>query len=243
MQRDDVLTFVAPDTGIRTSALPLDFSVLITDAIESPATFLLTLFVTRTIRHGRNVIMVGLGDTLDHYTAICKKGGVQLQNEQKTGRFTFIDGVMTPVPLQHLCDKIQLKLESAEPGTVLVIDDVTNLLWSGNDVQQVVKVVGCLRALVAKHEASLIMLMHGDDISSNSDTPESFLFRRCLQFSDLWLRTTVLSSQTRGELSIHRGPALVQDLGIVDRSGSTALQYKLDETGPTFSIKGLGRMW
>lgn len=33
----------------------------------------------------------------------------------------------------------------------------------------------------------------------------------------------------------------MEDYGIVDRSGPTALQYKLDETGPTFSVKGLGK--
>ncbi|KAM0789383.1 hypothetical protein ACM66B_000212 [Microbotryomycetes sp. NB124-2] len=243
MQRDDVLTFVSPDTGQRSTALPFDFCVLVTDAIESPATFLLTLFVTRSLRHGRPVIFVGLHDTLEHYSAICRKSGVQLVTEQNNGRFKFVDGLTTIMQLQDVHNEVKSALAASGQGAVVVIDDVTSLIWSGNDARDVVRAMSSLRSLVSEHEASLVMLVHGDDVSTNGDSTDSYLFRRCLQISDLWLRTSVLSSQTRGELSIHRGPALVQDFGIVDRSGPTALQYKLDENGPAFSVKGLGRMW
>lgn len=107
--------------------------------------------------------------------------------------------------------------------------------------------------------------MHVDDIASAADsTEDAYLFRKVLQQSDLWLEVTKLSSQTRGEvsrvfvlvlyiphknanaseseqLSIHRGPALVEDYGVVGRAGPTAWQYRLEETGPTFAVKGLGR--
>lgn len=73
MQRDDFLTFVAPGTSARTTALPNDFCMLITDTLESPATFLLTLLISRALRQPRNVVFVGLSDTFDHYAAICKK--------------------------------------------------------------------------------------------------------------------------------------------------------------------------
>lgn len=46
---------------------------------------------------------------------------------------------------------------------------------------------------------------------------------------------------TRGvQLAIHRGPAAIEDYGIQNRSGSTALQYKLEESGAVYHIKGLG---
>ncbi|KAK4048193.1 hypothetical protein OIV83_004898 [Microbotryomycetes sp. JL201] len=229
--------------GARSTALPFDFCVLVTDALDSPATFLLTLFVTRSLRNCRPVIFVGLGDTFEQYNAICRKSGVQLSNEQKNGRFFFIDGLTRIKRLDEIHDEVESTLAKVEPGSVIVIDDITSLLWGGNDARQVVRAVSSIRSLVSRHNASVVMLMHGDDVSSNGDSSDCFLFRRCLQLSDLWLRTSVLSSQTRGELSIHRGPALVDDFGIEDRSGPTALQYKLDETGPAFSVKGLGRMW
>lgn len=34
---------------------------------------------------------------------------------------------------------------------------------------------------------------------------------------------------------------MVDDFGIVDRSGATALQYKLEEAGAVFSVKGHGK--
>ena len=53
--------------------------------------------------------------------------------------------------------------------------------------------------------------------------------------------TTKLTKNGNEQLSIHRGPALIADHGIITRSGSTALQYKLEEAGAVFSVKGLGR--
>lgn len=43
--------------------------------------------------------------------------------------------------------------------------------------------------------------MHGDDLHTAGDSDDSHLFRKVLQQSDLWLQTTSLSSQTRGEVS------------------------------------------
>lgn len=107
--------------------------------------------------------------------------------------------------------------------------------------------------------------MHGDEIAAlpSSDSPaaieDTHLFREVLQRSDLWLQTTSLATQIRGEvrppppvsydehtltrgvqLAIHRGPAAIEDYGIQNRSGSTALQYKLEESGAVYHIKGLG---
>ena len=34
---------------------------------------------------------------------------------------------------------------------------------------------------------------------------------------------------------------MIEDYGVLDRSGRTALQYKLEELGAAFSVKGLGK--
>lgn len=72
MSRDDFLTFTTP-TGLRTSSLPIDFTVLLTDTLESPATFLLTHFVARALREPRKVLFVGLSLAFEHYATVLKK--------------------------------------------------------------------------------------------------------------------------------------------------------------------------
>lgn len=47
-----------------------------------------------------------------------------------------------------------------------------------------------------------MVLQHGDDLTAAGDTDDAYLFRRVLQQSDLWLQTTSLSSQTRGEVQL-----------------------------------------
>lgn len=69
---DDFLSFATPQ-GIRTSSLPADFSILISDTLEAPATFLVTHFLARALREPRKAVLVGLSQTFDHYASILKK--------------------------------------------------------------------------------------------------------------------------------------------------------------------------
>lgn len=91
MSRDEFLTFTTPTPSppspsvpsshhlprapavVRTSALPRDFGVLVTDTLESPATFLLTYFIGRAVRDGRRTVVVGVAQGLEHYTGILRK--------------------------------------------------------------------------------------------------------------------------------------------------------------------------
>ncbi|KAI5481180.1 UPF0405 domain protein [Pseudohyphozyma bogoriensis] len=238
-RQDDFLTFLAP-SGIRSSALPAGLFLLITDALEAPGTFLLSHFVAKAVRDGRRTVFLGLSQSFDHYSAILKKTGVQLATARDKGVFTYIDAPPTSHDtLRLLSDALIPALEGAEQPLV-VIDDVSSLQWSGQSVQDVARFVAGLRAVISNVGGSLVVLQHGDDLAS-PDSDDSALFRRLFQRSDLWLHTTVLSSQTRGELAIHRGPALAEDWGVVDRSGATALQYKLEEGGAVFHVKGLGK--
>lgn len=102
--------------------------------------------------------------------------------------------------------------------------------------------------------------MHADDVPG--DLEDDYLFRHLLAVSDIWLQASTLGSQTRGEvrilpsslkllplrracvaqLAIHRGPALLpHETQFVARSGAVALQYKLEDRGGIFSVKGSGR--
>lgn len=47
-----------------------------------------------------------------------------------------------------------------------------------------------------------MVLQHGDSLVADGTSPDDALFDYLLRQSDLWLQTSSLSSQTRGEVSI-----------------------------------------
>ncbi|SCV69771.1 BQ2448_1165 [Microbotryum intermedium] len=240
--RDDFLTFLNP-SGVRTSALPIEFCILITDTLQSPGLFIETHLIHRALRDQRSVLLLGLSQGLNHYSSILRKNGIQLNNEQRQGRFAFVDGGRHDNNnLVEILDATREAIQRLGPTPLVLVDELSCPLWAGNSSGQVSTWFMALRALVSGAQGSLVVLLHADDTHTSSPNEDLHLFRRVLQQSDLWLQTTSLSSQTRGELSIHRGPALIEDYGIIQRSGPTAWHYKLDESGATFSLKGLGTL-
>ncbi|KAL8292115.1 hypothetical protein RQP46_001581 [Phenoliferia psychrophenolica] len=130
--------------------LPPDLTVLITDTLESPGTFLLTQFVLRAVRDGRKTLLVGLAHPFEHYSAILKKNGLQLASERDKGRFAFVDGVSSsPDVLHTLLLAIVNFIESSETP-LIVLDDISSLLWAGAPVLEVARFAASVRSLVSK---------------------------------------------------------------------------------------------
>ncbi|KAM0748712.1 hypothetical protein T439DRAFT_382491 [Meredithblackwellia eburnea MCA 4105] len=245
------------------SPLPGDLMVLITDTLESEATMLLTTAITTNIRKTQpasTTLLLALAHPFNHYASILKKNaspnGLQLQNEKEKGSFSFLEIDPTASDKQQLLDSIfratlDFLAASAKPDStaapsppLVILDDVSALLWSGIDALRLARFVGTLRGLCSEYQSSLIILQHGDDLAALDNSEDNVLFRRLLQRADVWLNTASLSSQTRGELSIHRGPALVLPIDKFDvgeRHAATAVQYKLEDQGPAWFNKGLGR--
>ena len=72
MSLEDFLTFRAPPRP----TLPNDFTLLLTDTLESPSTFLLTYFIARELRsefEKRRVVLIGLGEGVEGYTSLLRK--------------------------------------------------------------------------------------------------------------------------------------------------------------------------
>lgn len=68
--------FVVDDvvTHQRSTALPAELTCLVTDTLACSATFILTHFLSRTLRESkRPVVLVSLSQSLIRYTAICRK--------------------------------------------------------------------------------------------------------------------------------------------------------------------------
>ncbi|GAA5848250.1 hypothetical protein JCM9279_000990 [Rhodotorula babjevae] len=305
----DFLTFTLPASPSSASslpststALPPDFSLLLTDTLDAPATFLLVQLVARALRPAvpeperararaegpRRVVLVGVREREQYWGATLRKHGIQLATESSARRFTFLDASSPSLSLADLFSSLRAALarpdhaapdaprppraatdaDSGEPGPLVVIDDLSALLWVGREARDVVRWWRGVRALVSESSACLVTLLHADSLSPSPSThapsatsspyqsPEDqYLFRHVLQGCDLWGEVVGLGNGgtgARGELSLHRGPALVTPspsppYWSVDapRSGARALQYKLDEGGAVWEVKGQigGRVW
>ncbi|GAA5890552.1 hypothetical protein JCM8208_004912 [Rhodotorula glutinis] len=305
----DFLTFTLPASPLSPSslpststALPPDLSLLLTDTLDAPATFLLVQLVARALRPAvpgpgrkrargegpRRVMLVGVREREEYWAATLRKQGIQLTTESSTGRFTFLDASSPSLPLADLFSSLRAALarplaagpprepraaadadgDGDEPGPLVVIDDLSALLWVGREAKDVVRWWRGVRALVSESSSSLVTLLHADSLSpspathapSSTASPyqspdDQYLFRNVLQGCDLWGEVVGLGNGgtgARGELSLHRGPSLITPSPSpphwsVDapRSGARALQYKLDEGGAVWEVKGQmgGRVW
>ncbi|GAA5903700.1 uncharacterized protein JCM6883_005088 [Sporobolomyces salmoneus] len=247
------------------TTLPSSCSVLITDTLASPSLFLLTSFISRSLRKtttptdpkGKGkakVVLVGVREVEQEYTNILKKQSVQLSTEKSQGKFELIDG--SDGDLQQIYNSVSTSLstlleeDETTEGTLVIIDDLSALSWMGNDLKKIVKFNLALKKLCLATRSTLVSVIHSDSISPHpiiQDESDQYVFRKTLQTSDYWFELKSLVSQARGELSIHPGPALQstsrtgKDERLRTRFGKEALEYTLEENGAVFEVKGLGR--
>ncbi|GAA5929417.1 uncharacterized protein JCM15063_004143 [Sporobolomyces koalae] len=246
-------------SGSRSNVLPPATSILITDTLASPSLFLVTQLVARTLRKSvpidlkgkgkGKVVLVGIREVESEYTNILKKQSVQLTSEKTLGNFRYIDGssgdlVQLYALVRETVDALRTE---EEEGTLVILDDVSALSWIGNDLEKINKFHLALRNLCITTRSTLVSVLHADSISPHpviEDESDQYLFRKILQSSDYWFELKSLVAQARGELSIQPGPALAlsQDQeGIRTRTGKDALEYRLEENGAVFEVKGLGK--
>lgn len=168
--KEGFLTFLSP-TGIRSSSLPQEFFLLLTDSLESPATFLLSHFIAKSLKEGRKSILIGSSYPFDHYAAILKKSvefhlfplefrrranslwmgqSVQLASARERGTFNFIGATpSSPDLFQTLSISLQAALENSQQP-LIVLDDVSSFLWSGKPLNDIVRfIVGIRKAVSA----------------------------------------------------------------------------------------------
>lgn len=79
---------------------------------------------------------------------------MQLALEKQKGNFDFITASNDHTSaLQDLYETVRTALESLGPGTLLVLDDLTSLLWAGHSSTDVARLLTGLRALSASVSA------------------------------------------------------------------------------------------
>ncbi|GJN91218.1 hypothetical protein Rhopal_004236-T1 [Rhodotorula paludigena] len=255
--RPDFLSFTHTSTSSSsqpTSSLPAALSLLVTDTLDAPASFVLVQLVAHALRPAasaaaapgggsgaagkRRVVVLGVRERDEYWTAVLKKNGIQIPTERSTGHFTFIDSSDPSLALPDLFTAVAAALvapsQSAPPaispagtgdalGPLVVIDD---------------------------HSASLVTLLHADSLSPSPtlslastvafDSPEDqYLFRQVLQRCDLWAQVDGFGNGGSGA----RGESRAFDYWTVDapRMGARAWQFRLDEAkGALWNVKGGG---
>lgn len=66
-------TFFQQADGSETALLPRELSMLISDCLEAPATFLLVQHIAQALKNKRKCILFGLSQSFDYYNAILRK--------------------------------------------------------------------------------------------------------------------------------------------------------------------------
>lgn len=251
--------FRQPD-GSESPLLPQELSLLISDTLESPATFLVVQHLALALKARRPCVLVGLAQSFEYYTAVLRKQGVQLPHEREKGNLVYIDTAQLLVDeydgfAMALQTQIGQALNARTPDQItseprpplVALDDFASLLHAGLAPLALLKLFRNIRGMARQSSASLLVVYHDDAFSpgrTNIERSEEdhFLLRNLIQLSDFWIQTRSLRAQMTGELVLHRAPALAGlQSDLVTHSLNRPLQYKLEETGPTYFAKGTGK--
>lgn len=214
---------------------PVCSHTLITDTLASPALFLLIEFLkSANNSNGQRptsiIWLAADASGQSHLSAVARRAGVNLTQLTAKGRFTLIDaaqvildGDSDEAALRSLYTRVQgalpaqnadpeLGASSQRPRCIVIIDDVSSLLWSvasqGDPaVRSIHRWIVALRSLCTRHQSSLVTLQHLASTSPSADAASTTLFHRLLRCSHIWIEVKELSSgrarDCSGEISVH----------------------------------------
>ncbi|KAL0567923.1 hypothetical protein V5O48_014065 [Marasmius crinis-equi] len=230
--------------------LPRPVFLLITDELSSPADFALhQSLITRLKQFKQSKrVYLSVSESWNRLQTLCAKNGVNLSITSSSGNLHFID-VLSQLDsaspsLRALYDQVAgiLNQGDPDPGSIVIVDDISSLEWTGHSAQDLGRFCRALRALCLKTQTTLIIRHHIVD-PYEPDT----LFRNLKQMSSYHMEVRPLSSgrsgAVSGEIALHAGPtALDSDSSKVQLlSRQTALQYRLTDNGVVFFERGSSR--
>ncbi|KAI0708926.1 hypothetical protein C8T65DRAFT_708448 [Cerioporus squamosus] len=232
------------------STLPLPGEVLlITDELLAPADFLLLRFLSTHLKesHQSPALLVSVSEDIGRWKAIAGRSNVNLAAHLDLGLVTTVDAMEYVHTLQKkgksslrgLCDAVRQKLVSHPDQKVLVIvDDLHSMEWMGVSVEEIARFARVLCASCRQRNASLVLRHH---IVTPGEPDE--LFKRLLQLCNYHMDVFPLSSgrsgSVSGQVALHLGPAAAE-AGIPLVSRSTAVHYRLTDSGSMFFERGTG---
>ena len=186
---------------------------------RTDGSFLLHHFISTWLKGQKNIVLLGLSQSLGHYASACQKLGVNLQVFKEQGQFIYIDGLnilyngfksgasTNPFSPKDMCALLYERLQGlSDNPTLVVIDDLTVFLNIGCSLSDIADTLQFLSALSTQSNCSLLALTHFDE-----DTDDTELKRVCKNLkhhASLELQVKALatgySKDLHGELIVTR---------------------------------------
>ncbi|KAI9486832.1 MAG: hypothetical protein EXX96DRAFT_550792 [Benjaminiella poitrasii] len=252
---------------------PNNSHIVITDTVKSDANFLIHHFVVNQLKGNRNVVLVGLSQIFNHYFLIGRKLGINLQTFKQSGKLVFLDGLThlneytngTPYPpikapttptdtldmnnnnnsdniLKSFYEKIAVYVKK-QPNTLLILDDISVLLYNGFSVDQTLAFILKLRSLVEGAESTLLTIMHADEEGSEDSDEQDNFIKQIIYGSQLVLQVQPLNSglarDVHGQLDVIYGPQL--DSLAKQNTPQKSMHYKILDNNVHFFAKGVSQ--
>ncbi|KAL1920935.1 uncharacterized protein VTP21DRAFT_11570 [Calcarisporiella thermophila] len=251
------MTYPTLTTALAFDIPPAGAHIVITDELEAEGNFLLHHFIAQFVKSRKSVVIVGFSQVLVHYDQCLRKMGVNLKEARQSGYVHFVDGLTSLHATQQegsepatssadatlrgssLKDFYEVIKSYMGNGGLIVIDDLSALLYSGWSVLEVNQWSKALLRMAEKTGGCVVTLTHADDTLAG-DMDQEALLNSLLHSADYVLQTRALSSgrsrDVHGQLTLARGPRFCTKR-LSGFEGRT-LQYKLMDNNVQFFAKG-----
>ncbi|THV08252.1 hypothetical protein K435DRAFT_847140 [Dendrothele bispora CBS 962.96] len=234
--------------------LPDGVLALITDELPSPADFVLHQSIISNFKlpakdSKRKAVILSVSESWTRWQAIAAKSNVNLNQLKDSGSLHLIDVVPSLGPsegsdaFRALFDKITSifdATESPSAPTLVILDDITALEWIGHSTLALSRFCRALRALCLKKNATLL-IRHHLITPEEPDALFRLLYQMCSYHVDVRPLASGRSGAVSGEVALHAGPSLPPTTSVKLMPRSTALQYRLTESGVVFFERGSSR--
>jgi hypothetical protein len=130
-----------------------------------------------------------------------------------------------------------------KPNTLLILDDLSVLLYNGFDMEQVATLIMKLRSLMEKVQGVLLTVMHADEDGVEDEEQDNFI-KSVIYGSNLVLQVQPIHSglarDVHGQLDIIYGPQ--QSNFTHYHTPQQSLHYKILDNSVHFFAKGVSQV-
>lgn len=131
----------------------------------------------------------------------------------------------------------------SQPNTLLVLDDLSVLLYNGFDLEQVATLIMKLRNLMERIQGVLLTVMHADEDGAEDEEQDNFI-KSVIYGSNLVLQVQPIHSglarDVHGQLDIVYGPQ--QSDIMYHHTPQQSLHYKILDNTVHFFAKGVSQV-
>jgi len=235
--------------------LPGNGIVLVTDHVDSPASFLLVRAAVLVLKRPKvqsssqktRCVFITFTQDVEHWKTIMDKQNVNCAKAIEQRNLVFLDllswwrkdvALSTPDNLLGECYRLlQQELANGDIGdTLVLIDDLAHLEWVGIEEHQLINFLRAFRSLLHKTRGSLIALYHTLSTESPISNPHRYLLETCTAHIGCRPLSSGRSGAVSGEMYVRSGPEAWPGEVIVPPQ--RIMHYRCTDTGAVVSERG-----